>query len=110
MKCQLLKTIGGDKLAVIFHTEIGMGLLGEILEILNQHWNLDGGTTDYVDLLCLLDSLSHTNRFSLSLQFLSQKEKDQCQLLFTKLGECCDEASDPTNRTRASEIKTKYLT
>ena len=82
-KYQYLIHVGGLTLAEIFKAEISMGLLGEIVEILNENWN----NVDFSKIFCILHSLSTVKRFELSLQFLSSKEKQALGELFTKLNE-----------------------
>lgn len=70
-KYQLLLKLGGQELGRIFKAEVSMGFLGEFLFIL--HSSLDDRDTQ--DVFNILMQLSKTNRFDLSLKFLSEKEK-----------------------------------
>ncbi|XP_033728877.1 coiled-coil domain-containing protein 103-like [Pecten maximus] len=76
----LLK-IGGPRLGEIFKTEISFGLLGDILTALCQGFS----NSDSSAVLAVVHGLTSANRFSLSVQFLSSKEKQVCSDLFHKL-------------------------
>ena len=80
-KYQLLLKIGGQGLRAIFKTEISMGYLGEFLVIL--HNCLEDKDTDEV--FDILQQLSRTNRFDLSLKFLGEEEKVMGTKLFKQL-------------------------
>lgn len=82
-KYQYLITIGGPTLAEIFQAEISMGLLGEIVDIFNENWKAD----DFSKIYNILHGLATVKRFSLSLQFLSGREKKVLIELFQKLNE-----------------------
>nr|KAG5713711.1 hypothetical protein BaRGS_024338 [Batillaria attramentaria] len=71
----LLNT-GAPQLRHIFKTEVSFGLLGDILAALMAFPVEDASTV-----LDILDSLQASSRFSLSLQFLSKKEKDVFKFL-----------------------------
>ena len=86
-KYQYLISIGGSSLAKIFQAEISMGLLGEVIDILNENWKAE----DFFKIYNILQSLSSVKRFGLSLQFLSNQEKEQLVKLFQKLNEVVDE-------------------
>lgn len=76
-----LISIGGENLSNIFKTEISFGLLGDIIKALeNKIVENDAETVFYI-----LEGLSKTNRFSLSVQFLSSKEKETCRSLVEKI-------------------------
>lgn len=94
-KYQYLLAIGGPVLAVIFQVEISMGVLGEIIEILNESWKKD----DFSMIYKILHNLSTVKRFDLALQFLSSQEKQALVELFVKLRRMVIEeenkASDP---------------
>ncbi|XP_072033503.1 dynein axonemal assembly factor 19-like [Amphiura filiformis] len=85
LKYNYLLDIGGDRLVKIFHAEISFGLLGDILSVLNQC--LEPSHSEAV--MHILTSLSETNRFSLSFDFLSKTEKTQCCELISKLENYC---------------------
>jgi len=80
-KYQLLLGIGGQGLRTIFKAEISMGHLGEFLVIL--HNCLDEKDTNKV--FDILQQLSRTNRFDLSLKFLGEEEKVVASKLFKQL-------------------------
>lgn len=57
-----------------------MGLLGEMLQVLKDEYS----AADSEQILCILRALSQSSRFSLSVTFLSQTEKQtvrDCMLL-----------------------------
>ena len=58
-----------------------MGLLGEIVDILNENWK----DKDSSKIFSILHNLAGVQRFSLSLQFLSCVEKEVLVELFQKL-------------------------
>ncbi|XP_069108787.1 coiled-coil domain-containing protein 103-like isoform X2 [Argopecten irradians] len=78
---EYLLNIGGPRLAEIFKAEISFGLLGDIITALCQKFS----NSDSSAVLDIVDGLSSANRFSLSVQFLSSKEKQVCSDLFHKL-------------------------
>ena len=80
-KYHYLMKIGGLKLCEIFKTEIAMGLLGEIIDILFENWN----AVDSHSIYQILDKLSTVKRFSLSLQFLGNHQKEVLSKLLNKL-------------------------
>ena len=80
-KYQLLLGIGGQGLRAIFKAEISMGHLGEFLVVL--HNCLD--EKDSNKILDILQELSRTNRFDLSLKFLGKEEKVVASKLFKQL-------------------------
>lgn len=80
-KYELLLGIGGQGLRTIFKAEISMGHLGEFLVIL--HNCLDEKDTNKV--FEILQQLSRTNRFDLSLKFLGKEEKVVASKLFKQL-------------------------
>lgn len=80
-KYQLLLTIGGQGLLTIFKTEISMGHLGEFLLVLHNCLE-EKDTNEVFD---ILQQLSRTNRFDLSLKFLGEEEKIMVSKLFKRL-------------------------
>lgn len=80
-KYQLLLTIGGQGLLTIFKTEISMGHLGEFLLVLHNCLE-EKDTNEVFD---ILQQLSRTNRFDLSLKFLGEGEKIMVSKLFKRL-------------------------
>ena len=79
-KINYLLVIGGERLKVIFKTEISGGLLGDILNVLLTHTPDQAGEVESI-----LNALASAKRFKLDLQFMSSKEKETCQKLFQKL-------------------------
>ncbi|XP_071112227.1 dynein axonemal assembly factor 19-like [Haliotis cracherodii] len=87
-KYHFLTEIGPEKLENIFKPEISFGLLGDFLVVL-----LEGSQEELHIVLNILEAFSRTNRFSLSFQFMSSREKEACEKLFQKLeglNECSD--------------------
>ncbi|XP_067685678.1 coiled-coil domain-containing protein 103-like [Haliotis asinina] len=87
-KYHFLIEIGPEKLENMFKSEISFGLLGDFLLVL-----LEVSQEELHIVLNILESFSRTNRFSLSIQFMSSKEKEACEKLFKKiedLNECSD--------------------
>lgn len=77
--------VGADRLEVIFKTEIGFGLLGEFVQILESFKE-----ADELAVIEILAACSRTNRFSLSVTFFSSKEKEACSKLFAKFSQEAD--------------------
>ena len=80
-KYNFLLRIGGEELGKIFRVEIIEGLLGDMITALCSQFQAD----HVEDIVVILDRLSQVNRFSLSVQFLSTKEKETCTSLFQKI-------------------------
>ncbi|XP_055476242.1 coiled-coil domain-containing protein 103 [Psammomys obesus] len=78
---QALLQLGGPRLGHLFQTDVGFGLLGELLVALAEHVRLD----DREAVLGILHSLANTGRFTLNLSLLSHAERESCQHLFQKL-------------------------
>ncbi|XP_055983996.1 coiled-coil domain-containing protein 103 [Sorex fumeus] len=78
---QALLQLGATKLGSLFHTDVGFGLLGELLAALADHVR----PADRPRVLEILHSLAHTGRFALNLSLLSPDEQQSCQVLFQKL-------------------------
>ncbi len=79
--CYLL-WINASHFRQIFRTEISYGLLGEIIYVLST-----GFQNEHVqEVVSILEALSLTNRFALSVDFMSTNEKQACQELFHKIG------------------------
>ncbi|XP_045382771.1 coiled-coil domain-containing protein 103 isoform X2 [Lemur catta] len=78
---QALLQLGGPKLGHLFQTDVGFGLLGELLVALADHVR----PVHRVTVLGILRSLASTGRFSLNLSLLSQAERESCRALFQKL-------------------------
>ncbi|NXJ71326.1 CC103 protein, partial [Rostratula benghalensis] len=80
-KYQFLLELGGKALGRIFQADLGFGLLGEFLMVLEEnvcHEDRDG-------VLEILQSLSGTKRFGLNVDLLSESEKESGRALFRKL-------------------------
>ncbi|KAK3083514.1 hypothetical protein FSP39_024487 [Pinctada imbricata] len=74
-----LKSIGGTTLAKIFRTDIS--LFGDILKALDSEF-MDSDCDVVLD---IVENLTKTNRFTLSVQFLNSAEKEARNSLFAKL-------------------------
>uniref|UniRef100_A0A671S3U0 Coiled-coil domain-containing protein 103-like n=1 Tax=Sinocyclocheilus anshuiensis TaxID=1608454 RepID=A0A671S3U0_9TELE len=97
-KYSLLVGLGGKALQEIFRTEVGLGLLGELLLILSQC--LKSGDEEIV--IGVLDGLSRTGRFGLNLSLLNQAEQKACEELFHKLQIAAGDSSDTSVACEAS--------
>ena len=73
--------VGASKAREIFKTEISGSLLGDFVECLLYEFS----ETQARCVLEFLEALSNSQRFSLSLAFLSKKEKENLSTLFEKL-------------------------
>ena len=102
-KYKYLLELGADNLAKIFKSEISFGLLGELLEALMGYQK-----SDLADVVAILDTLASTNRFTLSLQFLDSKEKENCQKLFEKIGEDIKVSTEDISEDQLQDIMKKY--
>ncbi|KAK2500175.1 hypothetical protein MC885_015667, partial [Smutsia gigantea] len=78
---QALLQLGGPKLGHLFQTDVGFGLLGELLVALADHVK----PADQLVVLEILRSLASTGRFTLNLSLLSHAERESCRDLFRKL-------------------------
>ncbi|XP_032125885.1 coiled-coil domain-containing protein 103 isoform X1 [Sapajus apella] len=78
---QALLQLGGPKLGRLFQTDVGFGLLGELLVALADHVR----PADRAAVLGILRSLATTGRFTLNLSLLSHVERERCKCLFQKL-------------------------
>lgn len=94
-KYRFLCEVGGKQMAKIFKAEISLGLLGEFIEVLSGCWK----DANSVDVFCILSSLTKTNRFSLTLQFLSSTERYFAAELFNKLSSICTVSSQDSEKT-----------
>ena len=86
-------------MGTIFKQEIGFGLLGEFAKCLNcelanenpskESANENGSdistNQEACSILNILEKLSETNRFKLTVDFLSKKEKDDLKGIFEQL-------------------------
>lgn len=82
---QALVQLGGPKLGRLFQTDVGFGLLGEMLMVLADHVK----PADRSVVLGILNSLTSTGRFTLNLSLLSYVERQSCRDLFQKLQAMC---------------------
>ncbi|XP_011375428.1 coiled-coil domain-containing protein 103 isoform X1 [Pteropus vampyrus] len=78
---QALLQLGGAKLGQLFKTDVGFGLLGELLIVLADHVR----PADRLVVLGILRSLAGTGRFALNLSLMSHAERESCRGLFQKL-------------------------
>ncbi|CAK6438239.1 unnamed protein product [Pipistrellus nathusii] len=78
---QALLQLGGPKLGHLFQTDVGFGLLGELLTALADHVR----PADRLAVLGILRSLAGTGRFALNLSLMSCAERASCRSLFQKL-------------------------
>lgn len=78
---QALLQLGGPKLGRLFQTDVGFGLLGELLMALADHVR----PADRLVVLGILRSLASTGRFALNLSLMSHAERESCRSLFQKL-------------------------
>lgn len=81
--------VGGQNLGQIFKSEIPMSFFGELMAVLFE--NLQ--SSDHEPVLDILQNLSNTNRFSLTVEFLSSKEKELVEAVFRKLQEISQDES-----------------
>ena len=99
-----LMNCGASHLAELFKTEVSFGLLGDILAALTIF-----DKKDTASVLGILSSLKASSRFSLSLQFLSKKEKEICAQLFERLLQVTEEEDFAEFKGTVSELRDKYL-
>ncbi|XP_059234383.1 coiled-coil domain-containing protein 103 [Mustela nigripes] len=78
---EALLQLGGPKLGHLFQTDVGFGLLGELLVALADQVR----PADRLMVLGILHSLAGTGRFALNLSLLSPAERESCRGLFQKL-------------------------
>lgn len=95
---------GAPHLKELFKTEVSFGLLGDILAALTIFAEKDVKTV-----LDILLSLQASNRFLLSLQFLSKKEKETCQQLFDHMIQVVEEENVQELKETVSILKSQYL-
>ncbi|XP_048778177.2 coiled-coil domain-containing protein 103-like [Ostrea edulis] len=94
-----LLEIGGIHLGQIFKTDIN--LLGDFLVALDSEYQDQDSET----VTTILENLSSAQRFTLSVQFLSGKEKKSCESLIRKLEATSD---DSTWKDRIEKLKSSY--
>lgn len=97
-KYQLLCRTGGTLLQKIFKSEISFGLLGEFIQALVNCWR----EHDAEEVYNILWNLSKTNRFGLSLQFLSSTEKHLTSEIFKMLQQCISTKGETEGFTERS--------
>lgn len=85
-----LLELGAERLGIIFKPEIGFGLLGEFAHCLNCELTKQ----DTNSVFTVLEKLGETNRFKLTVDFLSNKETEDLKSLFEKLRNFLKEAAD----------------
>eukprot|EP00116_Pleurobrachia_bachei_P009316 sb/3469578/ len=94
---QLLLSMTEVDVLRVFHAEIGLGLLGEIIEVVQICFS-----EDQTEKVCeLLTALPKCGRFDLSLNFLSQKEK-------LALKSVLDSVSSHLGPEKVAELSTLY--
>ncbi|KAG9474371.1 hypothetical protein GDO78_004589 [Eleutherodactylus coqui] len=98
--------IGAEKLSHIFHAEVGSGLLGEFLLVLDEHLQ-DRHVGEVAE---ILQCLTKTPRFHLNLAFLSKTEMECCQKLFVKLQILVNEENEADGRLKKAlkQLTTLY--
>ena len=99
-QCSYLLEIGAERLETIFSNEVGFGLLGEFLNSLNTEFKSEDGK----DIVAILDRLKNTKRFSLTVQFLSFKEKKDCAELFQKFDVWIDKELENEERNKLKSL------
>ena len=100
---QFLISIGADKISELFKTEVSGGLLGEFLECF-----IDFTADQAVCVLDILEAFTKSQRFSLSVAFLSKKEKDMISTLFAKLRDLSNSSDCLIIPERVSTIEQLY--
>ncbi|RUS84844.1 hypothetical protein EGW08_007385 [Elysia chlorotica] len=101
-KKEFIFTVGPSKIRELFKTEISGGLLGEFIESFLYDFS-ESQTQKIVE---LLEALSTSQRFSLSLAFLSKKEKELLTSLYEKLSSVAKETGNLMERV--TSLKTLY--
>jgi len=92
--------VGSRHVGQIFSSEISFGLLGDMMNVLNSEYN----KADSSELVAVLEALSSTNRFSLSLQFLDKTERTACSQLLQRLHQTFVECTDETSQQLADTV------
>lgn len=82
-----------------------MGVLGELLTVLNQGWQEGDATAIH----SILASLTLTSRFGLSLSFLSTSEKKEVSELLRKLSVSGTSPPGETGRTPGADELAKLF-
>ncbi|CAG5124650.1 unnamed protein product [Candidula unifasciata] len=102
-KKQFLFAVGAHKLAEIFRVEIAGDLLGEFLECLHCFEVGEAG-----QVIEILETLTKSQRFSISLAFLSKKEKESGRLLFEELKACPSVSDFPLLVDKLASLESVY--
>ncbi|XP_071822831.1 dynein axonemal assembly factor 19-like isoform X2 [Apostichopus japonicus] len=104
-RCQdrykLLMTIGSTRLEKVMKSDIGMGVLGEILVSLNASFVPEDATA----VADILECLPNCGRFSLALDFLSRQEKQSAKELVEKLEDSCESNEDEDVKSLREELQ-----
>ncbi|XP_005105890.1 coiled-coil domain-containing protein 103 [Aplysia californica] len=100
---KFLFTIGATKISELFKTEISGGLLGEFLECFQVFAN-----DEVVSVIEMLEAFMKSQRFSLSLAFLSRKEKAACAALLETLKAHATVTSSPDLTERVAGIEKNF--
>ncbi|XP_052813841.1 coiled-coil domain-containing protein 103-like [Mya arenaria] len=95
--------LGGEQLRKIFKPEIGFGLLGEFANCLDCELKNE----DFKNVINILQELCETNRFSLTVQFLSSKEKGYLNSLVVKLKNMASDVENFESEV-LTDLQTKY--
>lgn len=93
-----LLSMENNTILEIFRAEIGLGLLGDMIVILQKHYTCDKSES----IANLLYTLTNCGRFDLSLTFLSSKEKIDLESLLEQL-------SVDWNSENTGQLKELYL-
>ena len=108
-KYQFLINTGASELNKLFRTEINSSLLSEFIKVLNENYTGDNSK----EVLLILDGFSKVQRFSLSIDFMSNAEKDVCTQLFRKLTESFNADADTVEhaqmQSQLSDVVKHYL-
>ena len=99
---QYLIDLGVETLGKIFRTEVS--LFGDILKALDKELTQE----DTKKVIDILENLSATNRFSLSVQFLSSAEREARNSLFIKLKSCDRTKGCDSLMRRVEDLMDKY--
>ena len=94
---KFLTELDCSKIHHIFQAEIAMGLLGEFVSVLQDHYQAEKSET----VANILYTFTKCGRFDLSLMFLSQKEKECLSKLMSSL-------SDDWNSENVLQLKEIY--
>ncbi|KAF6212459.1 hypothetical protein GE061_012982 [Apolygus lucorum] len=106
----LLKETGANEILRSFKREIPVGTFGEVIEALLV---FPVTTQDVLFVVSVLEALTKTERFRLSLEFLSCSEKDRLLLLLDKISKSLpnrhqDLAEENVTEWTVEKLKEKY--